>query len=444
MGLAAMAALTFQGALGSGLEVSHDGRFAPIAENADASTGLSEIVVAHSAAGQTATFVSPVAGATVTASRFGSAGAAYGTEVAVSRDGDRWSVSLDSDDSGLTFNVAGDRSYHYWIVNYANHGLSLNSIEVEPNESDCMTAAIVLDGDAAPIYYYTINGARRTLSREMSLEYNSLTFDENSEAYIPDHVEKTLEGISGVIHVDQPLCDTSFTLSGDRFLKQWGAEQRVSSPTYSTRAVAAETSAKNLNEAADNQSSSSGATDALGGSAPAEIEFNAEVSDAVRFTEWQLSNTPDFDIIDYRFPQTNIVHTFTEYGTTYARFVCADDSGDCQFESQTYEIAIGASSLKCPNAFSPADQNGVNDEWKVSYSSLVEFECNIFNRWGVHIIKLTDPSQGWDGRHGGKFVPSGVYYYVIRARGADGKEYKLAGDINVINYRTSSGTNEKE
>ena len=47
---------------------------------------------------------------------------------------------------------------------------------------------------------------------------------------------------------------------------------------------------------------------------------------------------------------------------------------------------------------------------------------------------LTDPSQGWDGRYAGKEVPAGVYYYVINAEGADGKQYKLSGDINIIGY----------
>ncbi len=91
--------------------------------------------------------------------------------------------------------------------------------------------------------------------------------------------------------------------------------------------------------------------------------------------------------------------------------------------------------LKCPNAFTPFNQDGVNDIWKVSYSSIIEFECHIFNRSGRKIISFTDPSQGWDGRFGGKFVPAGAYYYVIKARGADGKDYKLSGDINLIDYK---------
>ena len=51
---------------------------------------------------------------------------------------------------------------------------------------------------------------------------------------------------------------------------------------------------------------------------------------------------------------------------------------------------------------------------------------------------LTDPSQGWDGRYNGKLVPAGVYYYVIKARGTDGKNYKKSGDINIVRYKDNT------
>ena len=64
----------------------------------------------------------------------------------------------------------------------------------------------------------------------------------------------------------------------------------------------------------------------------------------------------------------------------------------------------------------------------------------MFNRWGLEMAHLTHPSRGWDGRYKGKLVPSGVYYYVITATGTDGQEYKLAGDINILNYKNNNTT----
>ncbi len=82
----------------------------------------------------------------------------------------------------------------------------------------------------------------------------------------------------------------------------------------------------------------------------------------------------------------------------------------------------------------------MNDQWRVSYKSITDFDCHIFNRWGQEMAHLTDPSQGWDGRYGGKTVPPGVYYYVIKAQGADGKNYKLSGDINIVGYSAGRNT----
>ena len=97
--------------------------------------------------------------------------------------------------------------------------------------------------------------------------------------------------------------------------------------------------------------------------------------------------------------------------------------------------------MKCPNAFSPGSSEGINDEWKVSYKSIISFECHIFNRWGVKVATLKNPEEGWNGKYNGKFVPAGVYYYVINAKGADGKTYKLKGDINIINFKKNNTGN---
>lgn len=136
-----------------------------------------------------------------------------------------------------------------------------------------------------------------------------------------------------------------------------------------------------------------------------------------------------------RMRELETTYTFRELGTFYVRFVCADASGECEYYSDTYTVSIGNSSLQCPNAFSPGASEGVNDEWKVSYRSIVSYECHIFNRNGVKMTSMTDPSQGWDGKYNGKLVPAGVYYYVIKATGADGKKYNLSGDINIVNYK---------
>jgi len=66
------------------------------------------------------------------------------------------------------------------------------------------------------------------------------------------------------------------------------------------------------------------------------------------------------------------------------------------------------------------------------YQSLVEFHAYIFNRWGQKLFEWTDPSKGWDGTHNGNPVKEGVYFVLVRAKGADGREYNIRKDVNLL------------
>jgi gliding motility-associated-like protein len=82
--------------------------------------------------------------------------------------------------------------------------------------------------------------------------------------------------------------------------------------------------------------------------------------------------------------------------------------------------------------FTPEGSPGVNDEFRVTYKSILRFQARIFNRWGTQLYQWTDPSKGWDGRYRGSYVPAGPYYYVIDYTGTDGKSRRKTGDINVV------------
>lgn len=157
----------------------------------------------------------------------------------------------------------------------------------------------------------------------------------------------------------------------------------IESEFYTSNAVQAETKATSLRESADNEQG--GADDsALGGSAPCDIRFEAAATDAAIFTEWQISRSPEFEIVDNSYSELTFEYTFTESGATYVRFVANNAAGDCEFVGTTYEIFIGESKLEIPNAFSPEASPGVNDIWKVSYKSLTVLNVT-FSTAGVHV-----------------------------------------------------------
>lgn len=407
----------------------------PIAIEAAPSTGLAAVYVLPSTQGVRISYRSD---SPVTWQKFSNLGAAYAEDIlSDGSDG----VVLGADDCGLVATVGGVSRY-YWFVNYANHRLQLNGLGFAA-EQDCDRTTLQTSGKGDRIVYYTINGRPEELSRELEIEYTTLRYDAASGSYQPAPTTATAPWLQPLIAVEAPLCDTDFRLSGDRFLRAWGSEQQVNSGQWQATAIQAETSAVQTERDIPNEQKDSGA-ELLGGSAPCEITFTAAVSDAAIFREWQISTDPEFGIVDLSYNDLEIEHTFREQGTSYVRFIANNAEGTCEYVSETYQVFIGESALRCPNAFTPETSPGVNDEWRVSYKSLIDFECHIFNKWGTELFSTTDPGTGWDGKYGGKYVPAGTYYYVIRAEGSDGKKYKLSGDINIIGFHAGSSSSTEE
>lgn len=402
-----------------------------ITEKPDASTGLNNIYVLNSLNGAqmvyTASTTSPV-----TWYKYSNLGGGYAEEVAgVKQSGKTYTLNLTgSGDMGYIIEEGSNR-YYYWVIDYSQHTLSLNLLGFSP-EQDCDMVELTFQGNAKRIVYYTINGQAKELNRDIKLTYNTLEYNETSETYDQVVAEKSFSYLNSAFRTNAPLCNTEFTLSGDKYLKAWGMEESITSEYFNTLTVDAKTSATQTIRENDNEQKEE--TTTLGGSAPCEIEFKAICSDAAEYKEWQMATDAGFENITMRINDPITTYTFDEHGTTYVRFMASNATGSCDYFSDTYTVFVGESRLECPNAFSPNASEGVNDEWKVSYKSITSFECHIFNRWGVKVAELNDPVQGWDGKYNGKFVPAGVYYYVITAKGADGKKYKLSGDINIINY----------
>lgn len=357
------------------------------------------------------------------------------------------SFNLHSGDMGYVVESASGRSKYYWVTDYSHHLYDVSGVSVLDADSDCDMLALQLQGSAGIINYYSINGRTVEIPRDIVVSYNTLIFDETAFDYTQQSVEHTVAhaGTDGIVRVSSPLCATEITVTGDRFLTAWGLPVSHSTPTMNPMAIEGHTKAEVTEHDSPNEKTEEG-SEALGGSGPCEVTFTAAVTDGAEFRQWQIARDEEFNLIDLQYSDLEFTYTFREQGYNYVRFIAANASGNCEYYSDTYTIYIGDSRLECPNAFSPGASEGVNDEWRVSYKSIIDFHCAIFNRWGVQVATLTHPSQGWDGRYKGKLVPAGVYFYVIEARGADDRKYKLSGDINVIRYKgyDSKGTPSEE
>lgn len=417
--LAAQAQLTFNHADHPAIEIKPE-----------AATGLDAIYVLFSAQGVTATY--EAASSQVRWLRYSNLGGGYAEELTPAREGSSYSIALPEGDMGYIIED-GDERFYCWVTDYAKHYPHIEGIQFADDAQDCYRAALQLDGSAGKITYYSINGQPRQLDRQIKVDYLTLAYNENTESYASVQAQETFPSIDGTFSVPAPLCDTEFTISADRFLKEWGLEESAASPIYAAFAVDAHATATQETRQNDNEHKVE--TESLGGSGPVDVHFKAAVSDAAIFHEWVMSRDPEFEIIDNRYPDLEFDYAFSDNGTTYVRFIANNAEGTCEYISETFEVYVGESALLCPNAFSPGASEGVNDEWKVSYQSIIDFECHIFNRWGQLMASFTNPAQGWDGKYKGKLVPPGAYYYVIKATGTDGKRYNLSGDINIVRAR---------
>ena len=182
------------------------------------------------------------------------------------------------------------------------------------------------------------------------------------------------------------------------------------------------------------------------GQAPLSVTFKANPSDMGAYTpvfEWHFRKQSEgggwTDILTRYEEDTQ--YTFRESGNYIVVLKTHLHSGTDvdELDSVSITVAIAESKLEMPNAFSP-NGDGINDIYKAKegHKSIVEFRAYIFSRWGQKLYEWTDPAGGWDGKYKGKDVAQGVYFVVVKARGADGRRFSIRRDVNLLRGYTET------
>ena len=168
------------------------------------------------------------------------------------------------------------------------------------------------------------------------------------------------------------------------------------------------------------------------GQAPLSVSFRANPQDMEGLDptyEWHFRMEGESKDIMVRYEE-NTDYTFTKAGKTYVTLYA--NLGNEERDSSRICVTISESKLLMPNAFSPNGDTH-NDVYKAKeYQSIVEFHAYIFNRWGQKLFEWTNPAEGWDGNYNGNPVKEGVYFVVVKARGADGIVYNIRKDVNLL------------
>ena len=291
--------------------------------------------------------------------------------------------------------------------------------------SVCEQFDIEIKGNYPEMFYATPNRLVYPVIRELTLGYESYEWNDK---WSPIPVNITPNVVNRRINIaEPPLKDTYFSLKGDQFAVDLGLGQfEIKSQLYQARKVICKITTQTSIRTEKHESDRPELATAITGSAPLEIRFKANGNEPVaNYYNWTIQEAGD--VILSRTDEEHS-YTFAEAGTFLVKVRA--ENAFCSY-TDSITIKISESAISAPNAFTP-NGDEINDEFRVAYKSIVEFQGIIFNRWGSKLFEWTDIQKGWDGTYKGKSVHEGPYFYVIRARGSDGIIYNLKGDINLL------------
>ncbi len=155
-------------------------------------------------------------------------------------------------------------------------------------------------------------------------------------------------------------------------------------------------------------------------------------------TTWAVTSEWDFDHNSAQSSENSATYLYKEKGD-YKVLLTVTDGKECEDTvSQTLKVTVEPSSIEnSQNVFTPND-DGVNDFFKVEVNGMETFRISIYNRWGELMYSTENEDDitdiGWDGRSGVANLRAspGVYFYVIKAKGKDGIEYKEKGSVTLF------------
>jgi gliding motility-associated-like protein len=125
--------------------------------------------------------------------------------------------------------------------------------------------------------------------------------------------------------------------------------------------------------------------------------------------------------------------------TLVYRIVALEDSAVADTSVSNYAYVIPESRLFVPTAFTP-NGDGINDAFGAKAIFIVKhtnvprkaFMLEIYNRWGQLVFRTSDPDAEWDGAYMGQPCADGVYAYLVKGVGYDGKLYVEEGSVSLL------------
>ncbi|PZF72806.1 gliding motility-associated C-terminal domain-containing protein [Taibaiella soli] len=108
------------------------------------------------------------------------------------------------------------------------------------------------------------------------------------------------------------------------------------------------------------------------------------------------------------------------------------DSFGCVAGDSVFVNAKNCCEVYLPDAFTP-NNDSKNDIFKIITIGNHKIQTfRIVNRWGQVVFETADESVGWDGTFGGAKQEMGTYFYYLKYRCVNGKDYEMKGELTLI------------
>ncbi|MFK7982934.1 MAG: gliding motility-associated C-terminal domain-containing protein [Saprospiraceae bacterium] len=164
---------------------------------------------------------------------------------------------------------------------------------------------------------------------------------------------------------------------------------------------------------------------------PFALPFEAHTEAIVQY-HWQAALGATFSCIDCASPAISVTEP-----TTISLTIT--DTEGCQLIDEIFVEVINAKNIYAPTVFSP-NGDGINDIFFLQGVNAKILVFQIFDRWGNLVFdqrnaEVNQLSDGWDGRHQGAFLDSGVFIWSAQLAFLDGTMDNLTGQVTNIRQK---------
>jgi gliding motility-associated-like protein len=161
-----------------------------------------------------------------------------------------------------------------------------------------------------------------------------------------------------------------------------------------------------------------------GGYAPLRVSFSHMSSEGTKVL-WNFGDKTQST-------SNNPTHTFVYPGVYTVTLIVTDSKGNKSTDIKTIEVKEGSSITNISPIITP-NGDGFMDEFTFTTKNITEFNLTIYTKAGKEVFESKDINTTWKGlSSNGKKLPEDSYLYLINAKGLDGKEYQLSGQVTLL------------